>query len=128
MRLSGPADFFNFILYTVCSTSSILKGTSRKTSSFWKVPESRVEDCLIDSFSAGFVSSCDLARLWKCWVHACRSSDGSETMAPFTRRRVHFDFPRFCGVRKRRCEFVRNRVSRRCTRLLSSMAEQYFIR
>ena len=61
MRLSGPADFFNFILYTVCSTSSILKGMSRKTSSFWKVPESRVEDCLIDSFSAGFVSSCDLA-------------------------------------------------------------------
>ena len=67
MRLSGPADFFKFILCTVCSTSSILKGTSGKTSSFWKVPESRVEDCLIDSFSAGFVSFCELARLWKCW-------------------------------------------------------------
>ena len=113
MRLSGPADFFKFILCTVCPTSSVLKGTSGKTSSFWQVAESRVEDCLIDSFSAGFVSSCDLARLWKCWVHTCRSSDGSETRAPFTRKLVHFvfDFPRFCGVRKRRCELG---VSRRC--------------
>ena len=46
----------------------------------------------------------------------------------FTRKRVHFNFPRFCGVRKWRCDLARNRVSRRCIHLLPSMAEQYFIR
>ena len=73
---------------------------------------SRLEDFLIDSFSVGFVCSCDLARLWKCCVHACRRSDGSEIKAPFTRiGGVHLDLLCFCGVRKWRCELAWNRTS-----------------
>ena len=89
---------------------------------------SRLEDFLIDSFSVGFISSCDFGTLWKCWVHTCRRSNGSEIKAPFTRRRVHLDLLRFCGVRKRRCELAWNRTSCRCTCLLSFIAEQYYIR
>ena len=94
---------------------------------FLKVAESRVDDCLIDSFSARLFSSCNLGRLWKCWVHVFRSWDGSESRTPFTQRRVHLDFPRFCGILNRRWELARKSVSH-CTRLLSSIAEQYFIR
>ena len=55
-------------------------------------------------------------------------SDGSESRVPFTRKRVHLDLLRDCGVRKQRCELDRNRDSCRCTRFLSSIAEQNFLR
>ena len=62
MRLSGPVDLLPFILFTVASTSSVVKATSRKTSSFSKVSRAgfwtvqstaSVQDCfLLDSGNA----------------------------------------------------------------------------
>ena len=39
---SGPVDFFNFMILTAWWTSSVVKGTSRKTSSFWKDSDKQI--------------------------------------------------------------------------------------
>ena len=118
----------SFILFTACSTSSIVNGTLKKASSFWKDSESKDVDCSITSSSAGFVSTCDLARFWKCWVHTSRRCDGSETRGPSYTKTCSLRFRTFLrGAEVEVCICSKNRFSRLCMHLLSSIAALNFI-
>ena len=66
----------------MCTTSSVLKGASRKVFFFWKVEESRVDDYLIDCL----VQDYSLLVIWQDSGSAGSTSVGVVivTRTPFT--------------------------------------------